>query len=233
MPLETFIQSLIEIILNISCPHPLRVAIDGVDAAGKTCLAEELALSLQSQPRQVIRASVDGFHQPKAIRRQAGNLSPVGFYRDSYHYEALIENLLSPLGPEGNRQYKTAVFNVQSDQPIETPIQTADADAILLMDGIFLLRPLLLSFWDLSIFLQVDFDTSVSRGIKRDSPVLGSKEEAQRRYSDRYVPGQILYLNEARPMDKADILIDNNDLKHPRIVRKPLIDSINSRLTQK
>ena len=230
---KAVIQFLTEIILEIPQPHPLRVAIDGVDAAGKTSLAQELALHLKSQHRQVILASVDGFHQPKVIRRQAGDLSPEGFYRDSYNYEALIENLLAPLGQDGNRRYRTAVFDVQSDQPVETPIQTADLDAILLMDGIFLLRPLLLPFWDLTIFLQADFDTTVSRGIERDSPILGSVEEAQKRYAERYVPGQKIYLNEARPMDKADIVIDNNDLRHPRIIRKPPMELPSSRLTQK
>jgi uridine kinase len=117
---KAVIQSLTGMILEISCPHPLRVAIDGVDAAGKTTLAEELALSLQSQPRQV-------------IRRLAGDLSPEGFYRDSYHYKALIENLLAPFGPDRNRRYRTTVFDVRTDRPVDPPIQTAAADAILLM----------------------------------------------------------------------------------------------------
>jgi uridine kinase len=40
--------------------YPLRVAIDGPDAAGKTWLAQELAAQLQAQ-RPVIRSSIDGF----------------------------------------------------------------------------------------------------------------------------------------------------------------------------
>ena len=218
---ETLIQSLEEVILSIPCPHPLRVAIDGVDAAGKTMLAEELALSLKSQPRQVIQASVDGFHQPRAIRRQLGDLSPEGFYRDSYNYDSLIENLLTPLGTDGSRQFRTAVFDVRSDRPVDAPLQTADPDAILLMDGIFLLRPLLLPFWDLTIFLQVDFDTTFSRGTERDSAHLGSFTAAQRRYQERYIPGQQLYLEQARPLDIANIVIDNNDLEHPDFLWKP------------
>ena len=218
---KTLIQSLSKTIVSTPCPHPLRVAIDGVDAAGKTMLAEELARSLESQPRQVIRASVDGFHQPKAIRRQLGDLSPEGFYQDSYNYDALIENLLTPLGSDGSRQYRTAVFDVRSDRPVEIPLQTADPDAILLMDGIFLLRPRLLPFWDLTIFLKADFDTTFSRGTERDSAHLGSIEEAQRRYQERYIPGQQLYLERACPLDKADIVIDNNDLEHPIFLRSP------------
>lgn len=50
-----------------SCsPGVTRVGIDGVDGAGKTCLADELAGVLQAQGAPVIRASVDGFHRPRA-----------------------------------------------------------------------------------------------------------------------------------------------------------------------
>jgi uridine kinase len=41
-------------------PHPTRVAIDGVDAAGKTTLDDELAEVLRERGRGVIRASIDG-----------------------------------------------------------------------------------------------------------------------------------------------------------------------------
>ena len=218
---KKLIQSLTEIILEKPCVHPLRVAIDGVDAAGKTSLAEELTLALQTQPRQVIHTSVDGFHQPKAVRRQLGDLSPEGFYRDSYNYDALIENLLAPLGPCGSLQYRTAIFDVRADKSLDIPFQTAKSNAILLVDGIFLLRKELLSWWDLTIFLEISFETTVARGSERDKSHLGSVAEARKRYLERYVPGQKLYFQEAHPLDKADIVIDNNDLMHPKFIKRP------------
>jgi uridine kinase len=45
-----------------------RVAIDGVDGAGKTYFADELAEVLGASGRSVIRASVDGFDNPRSIR---------------------------------------------------------------------------------------------------------------------------------------------------------------------
>lgn len=218
---KTLIQSLTEIILGTPCLHPLRVAIDGVDAAGKTSLAEELALALQTQPRQVIHTSVDGFHQSKAVRCQLGDLSPEGFYRDSYNYDALIENLLVPLGPGGSLQYRTAVFDVRANTSLDLPFRTAQSDAILLVDGIFLLRPELISWWDLTIFLDVSFETTVARGSERDKTHLGSVAEARERYLKRYVPGQKLYFQDTHPLDKADIVIDNNDLRHPKFIKRP------------
>jgi len=41
------------------------VATDGVDGSGKTTFADALALPISRRGRAVIRASVDGFHNPR------------------------------------------------------------------------------------------------------------------------------------------------------------------------
>ena len=221
MKREDLINEISKRIAQIPSPHPLRIAVDGVDASGKTVFSNALAEALTFTQRQVIRASVDGFHQPKTIRRRKGSLSPEGFYQDSYNYPAFIENLLAPLSPGGNLRYRTAVFDLEGDRPIQTPFLTAEKDAILIVDGIFLLREILLPYWDLKIYLHADFAHSVPRGVARDQRLLGSKEKAVLRYQQRYVPGQKLYLAEANPLDKADILIDNNILECPEIINRP------------
>ena len=232
MTREAILQSLANHILQIRPPHPLKVAIDGVDASGKTRLADELAEILKHKSREVIRASVDGFHNPKTIRRRKGELSPEGFYHDSYNYPALIQNLLLPLSPGGDRRYRTAVFDILNNQSVDTTPQTAAADAILLMDGIFLLRPKLIQYWDLKIFLQVEFSNSVRRGIARDTGVIGSAEVVTSRYGNRYVPGQRLYLREAKPQQAADIVIDNTRLDAPEIIKFPETFISNPHLNQ-
>ena len=91
-------------ITRVEREHPVRVAIDGVDAAGKTTLADELVAPLERAGRQVVRASIDGFHHPEAIRRRRGSLSAEGYYRDSFDHATLAEELLLPLGPGGDRR---------------------------------------------------------------------------------------------------------------------------------
>ncbi len=56
------ISRLAGMIADIRLGHPVRVGIDGVDAAGKTVLSDELAGSVRARGRHLIRASVDGFH---------------------------------------------------------------------------------------------------------------------------------------------------------------------------
>jgi uridine kinase len=202
----------------IARPHPVRIAIDGVDAAGKTTFADELAPAIEALGRPVIRASVDGFHNPAATRYRQGALSPEGYFHDSFNYPALIEALLQPLGPDGSLAFRRAVFDFRTDKAVDAPLERAEPNSILLLDGVFLLRPELRTYFDFSIFLRADFSVTIARAEQRDLELLGSIEEVRRRYRERYVPGQQLYLNAVRPEQLASLVIDNNDPDRPAIV---------------
>ncbi len=78
---------------------------------GKTTLANELVTPLQKKGRHVIRSSIDGFHNPRHIRKRQGNNSPRGFYEDSFNLIAIAECVLIPLGPEGDLRYKSGQFD--------------------------------------------------------------------------------------------------------------------------
>lgn len=203
--------------LNVQPAVPvLRVAVDGVDGAGKTFFADELAVALRVLGRRVIRASVDGFHQPRAVRYRLGRHSPEGFYRDSYNYAALVRELLHPLGPGGDLLYRTAAFDVWADQSVWQAQQQAHPGDILIVDGLFLHRPELREYWDDSMFLRVDFAVSIPRGAAR-GPGFGSPDP-QAESNQRYVAGNRLYFREAQPEQHAGVIVDNNDLDAPFIV---------------
>ena len=195
----------------------LRVAIDGVDGAGKTHFADELALALEAAGVPVIRASVDGFHRPRLRRYERGRSSAEGFYRDSYDYDLLRRVLLSPLGPEGDGGHRAAAFDVTTDQPLALPVQQATQGNILLFDGLFLHRPELRQFWDASIFLRVPFDVSIPRGASRGEGY-GSPDPAATSNA-RYIGGQRLYFAEAQPEQYAPFVVDNSDLNTPYFTR--------------
>jgi uridine kinase len=100
---DRLLDQLARRIVSLEHRHPIRVAIDGIDAAGKTTLADELVAPIGRGGRPVIRASIDGFHRPRAERYRQGASSPAGYYEDSFDYPALRDVLLSPLGPAGSR----------------------------------------------------------------------------------------------------------------------------------
>ncbi len=211
-----FIAGLVARILAIEGTHPLRVGIDGVDAAGKTTLADELAPGIEAAGRQAIRASIDRFHNPASVRYQRGRESPEGYYRDSFDHEALFECLLRPLGPGGTRRFRREAFDHRTDSSVDAPIEIGEPDAVLLFDGIFLHRPELLPHWDFSVFLDVDFSITVPRAERRDrtSPA----DEVRRLYAARYVPAQRLYLASERPATRASLVVDNTDPENPVVV---------------
>ena len=218
MTRQWLLKQLAESIVSVPCPHPLRVAIDGIDAAGKTMLADEMAPFLEEYGRCVIRASIDGFHRPRQERYRQGADSPRGYYEDSFDYTALKEVLLFPLGPGGSRYYHRAVFDVRSDILISSAEEYAPAEAILLFDGIFLLRPELVALWDYRIFVNVDIEVALQRAMQRDLLLFGSSEAVVARYRQRYIPGQQLYFQIAHPLETASVIIENDDPAHPRLV---------------
>ena len=197
--------------------HPTRVAIDGIDGAGKTWLADELVEPLGELGRPVIRASIDGFHRPRSERYRRGEASPEGYYRDSFDNAALTSILLEPLGPSGDRRFRTAIFDYRSDGSVRQRLQTADRCAVLLFDGVFLLRPELERFWDFKVFVKTSFASALERVTTRDAPMFGSRHATRDRYLARYQPGQRLYFAESMPEQSADVVIINDDLARPRL----------------
>ena len=195
----------------------LRVAVDGVDGVGKTTFADSLGQWLRAQGRPVIRSTVDGFHNPRAIRHRRGRASPEGFYRDSYDYAALRANLLDPLSPGGSGRYRTAVFDHLLDRAIDSPELEAPDGAALIFDGLFLQRPELRRYWDFTIYLDAPFEITAPRGAAR-GPGFGDPDPSSPS-NRRYVGGAMIYFREARPQDQATVVVDYSDLSRPRIVR--------------
>jgi uridine kinase len=211
------LERIARLILAIDRPHPVRVAIDGPDAAGKTILADELAPMIEGAGRPVIRASIDGFHRPRAERLARGHESPEGYFHDSFDYAALRTALMEPLGPGGNGRFRRRVFDYRTDRPVVSPTETAPANSILLFDGVFLLRRELLDVWDFSVFVAVPFAETVRRAAVRDLGRLGSQDDVLHRYAVRYVAGQQLYLELEDPQARANVVIENSDPANPRL----------------
>jgi uridine kinase len=210
------VERLANLIDGATLDHPVRVAIDGLDAAGKTVLADELAASFTARGRPVIRASVDAFHRPRA-ERHAREDPAEAYYRDSFDYARLRTQLLEPLGPGGNREYRRVAFDYRTDADVVSDVEVASCDAVLLFDGVFLLRRELLDCWDAKVFVSVSFDEALRRACIRDRELFGSQAEVESRYRRRYIPGQKLYLAEADPLRTADVVVENDDPARPTL----------------
>ncbi|MFC1887917.1 hypothetical protein ACFLYK_03815 [Candidatus Cloacimonadota bacterium] len=191
---------------------PFKIAIDGLDGAGKSYLACELYKLMKRDGYPVLHCSIDNFHNKKKIRYSHGKTSPEGYYKKSFNYKILLENLLIPLMKSDGIEIRLTGFDLKNDIPImEEPLKVT-SDTILILDGVFLSRPRLHKYWDLNIFIHTDIENILPRVMERDN---GSEEELKELYLQKYIPGQLLYLDECRPHLNADILINNNNFDHP------------------
>jgi len=211
---DELLGHLAEAVEFVTVAHPTRVAIDGPPAAGKTSLADELAVVLRAQGRDVIRATIDDFLFPRVQRYRRGEYSGESCYFDAHDYGALNRVLLDPLGPGGDRRCQHAVYDHTTDTALFPAVTTAPDDAVLVFDGVFLMRPELMDRWDLRIFVSTAFEKTLDRAVIREQRVL-SAAEVERRWRERYIPSQQFYFATVRPANNADIVVHNDEPQHP------------------
>jgi uridine kinase len=214
---QELLDNLAERIDAIHRTHPVRVAIDGPTAAGKTTLADELVAPLEGRGRTVLRASIDGFHHPRA-RRYRNGADFRAYYHDSFDYLAIRRCVLDPLGPAGEGVYTPAVFDFRTDSPVDHPPEEAPADAVLLFDGVMLLREELREHWDYCIFVHVDTHTAAQRTANRDAGRQGGASKAREAYLGRYMPGQRHYERESLPHRQAHAVVINDHPESPALL---------------
>lgn len=196
--------------------HPLRVAIDGIDAAGKTTLRGELAQVLRARGHTVVEASIDDFHHPRAVRHKDGHDDWKGYWHHSFNLDRLTSDLLVPLGPGGDLRFRTRHHDLATDRVLDDePWQLAEGDEVLLVDGVLAQRPELRDYWDFVIFVYVGFDEAYRRMAVRDHAAADPTHPD----NARYYGVQRYYLSTYRPDQSADVVLDNSEVEHPRIVR--------------
>ncbi len=162
-----------EILHNYSRGRAL-VAVDGVDGEETARFANDLADACRALGSHVVRASIEEFLRPASERSARGSDSAEVLYRDSFDYDEFRRVLAHPFRSGETREQE----------------QTVPADAILLVDGVFLNRPELAGLWSYSIWLD-------------SAPGLAADK---------------LYAAEAHPRAAAVAIIDNTDPEHPRRV---------------
>lgn len=217
--MKEFLQSLADDLLGAISPGRRLVALDGVDGSGKTTFAANLAAQIQDRPVIVIHA--DDFLNPSHVRHAKGRTSSDGFWKDSYNHTALHDRVLAPLGPHRDGWYVSASYDPVTDRTVQMQARRAPSDALVLVEGMFLHRDELVSHWGASVFLDVPFAETAARMAIRD----GSNLDPAHSTMDRYVGGQRLYFEAARPWERATFVVDNSDVTSPRLIGPGMVSA--------
>jgi uridine kinase len=197
----------------------LRVAVDGFTASGKTSFAHELGAALRELGRPTLRASLDDFMNPWREARLYDRVSGEGYYRNAWDFGAARELLLEPMAADGSGEVVLCSIDPITQVNHQAVKVYAPENAVLVVDGVFALRPQYNDAWDFRIFLEVDLELSIERGATRDAETEGDRDAAERLHRDRYAAAERIYVAEVGPASVADVVIDNRDFREPRVLR--------------
>jgi uridine kinase len=191
------------------------VGITGIDLSGKTEFTQRLASALSEIKHKVAIIHLDDFHNPRDYRN-AGPDPVQNYWESNFNIDSLIISLLAPLKRGEEFQADLKLLNLRTDRYEVEKQFTFDRETIVLFEGVFLFRRELIKYLDYKIYLDISFEESRRRALRRDLPLYG--DEFLTRYETKYWPAQKRYLEEYPPARFADLVIDNTDWRNPRII---------------
>ncbi|KRO23670.1 nucleoside/nucleotide kinase family protein [Pediococcus argentinicus] len=93
-----------------------------------------------------------------------------------------------------------------------------DSKTIVLVEGMLLFKNELNQYFDYKVFLDVSGTEILKRGKQRDVPKFGLG--ILQKYRERYIPVYHRYLEIDKPITSAHMVIDNNNIEDPIILKK-------------
>jgi uridine kinase len=202
------VSELVEGILDLRSKLGRRVAvgISGPDCAGKSTLAAALAAELDARRTPVLVVSGDEFTRPTG-ERYAERDQGLGYYRDSFDYRGLFDELLPALrgGTDGDLVLRVSDWE-RDGWRNET--FALERDTVLIAEGCFLFAGRGRGAFDLAVWIDLPLERVVERALTRprDLERMGGPDGVRKRYADRYLPGQRLHLAQDEPARHADVV---------------------------
>ena len=186
----------------------LIVGLSGIDGSGKSTYGAQLLKSLRSRDQAASLVSLDDFLRPKAIRH-ANPDQISGYFWENFDFEALANRVLIPIRDCVNVSTELQVLDLESDRLLTRPFEF-NGPGILIVEGVFLFRKEYRPYFDVKIWIDVSFETALSRVLYRQRDQrYGDTNAIQRRYEERFFPTQRFHLKRDDPIGAADFIISN------------------------
>ncbi|MCM3656695.1 hypothetical protein M3147_05450 [Agromyces mediolanus] len=150
-PRVTFLRDLADLVQLRTARGRVVVAVDGPLRSGKTAFADDLGAVLEERGATVFRARMEGFHRSREAQAAFGPDTAERYVDYGFDESALRRVLVEPFRLAGSTGFVTRVRDVGRDAWVEPKWLTGPEDAVLLIDGRFLLRDRLRPLWDFSI----------------------------------------------------------------------------------
>lgn len=166
------------------------IAVDGLDGSGKSQLAGALAAACAAEGVATALLHVDDFRRDIDFGGLDAGAEAALYYDRYFDLAALDEKLRS----------------------LQVPLA--------ILEGVFTLRVPTIATSAALIVLSASVDEVRRRILARDRAKGRTDDEIQRRIARRYFPGQDRYRAECDPLGHAAAIVDNDDWRRPRLVRR-------------
>jgi uridine kinase len=197
----------------LSPRRALLVGISGIDAAGKGFVAAHIAESLKKRALRVAVINADGWLNLPRVRFHQQDPAK-HFYENAIRFNEMFAGVVLPLRHTRN-------VNFESDFAEETTTifrkhrcAFRNIDVVLL-EGIFLFKPLYRGHFDLKVWIECSFSTALERATMRCQEGLPPAETI-RAFETIYFPAQRIHLAHDNPRDAADIVLTNESCSRHR-----------------
>jgi uridine kinase len=189
---------------DIPATRAILVALSGIDASGKGYVARRLSVVLQSLRIAII--GVDDWLNVPSIRFTDSDRAS-HFYRCAFRFDDMFKQLVLPL--RDRRSIRVVCARATETAQELTPHEYVFEDVdVILLEGIFLLKKILLHHYDWSIWVDCPWESALRRAVARNQE--GMSPEATRKvYRELYFPAQTIHLRCENPIAAADIVISN------------------------
>ena len=186
---------------------PYILGVDGIGCSGKTVLSDKLNETLQGYNLRIQVLHIDDFIVQKAERDDTSKRTLAeNYYEIQFRYDYLKDTILTPMR-KGKGGFVEAEFYDLSTDSYNVNQVNLFPD-ITILEGVFLHRPELDGFMDLSVYMSIDRETQLARAISRYQKE-PNRVASIEKYEKKYNPAEERYIRECDPAKKADILFDN------------------------
>jgi uridine kinase len=173
----------------------ILIGIDGYGGSGKSTFAAELSESLEAAP--II--SIDDFYKPSRERKREPAPHAFGWQFD---WQRLEKEVLKPLNTKGSARYRR--YDWKTDGLAN--MRTMQAGSPIIIEGVYILRPELVSYYDLRLWIECPKEIRLQRGIVRDG------EQARSQWEDDWMKEEERYVHACSPHLHAERIIQGMPL---------------------
>ncbi len=168
------------------------IALSGFGGSGKSTIAEKLSQLLGDAT--VIR--LDDFIINRLSKRSSD--------WEGFDYNRLFEQVLKPI-QQGKIEIEYGLYDWQKN--IVAKNKKVSLQRFIIVEGIGLIRPNLMPYFDCSVWVDVGLETAVERGKRRDREEC--KVDHDHLWDELWMPNDRDYFEEYSPKDKVDFILQN------------------------